>query len=107
MLLYPSTIEPTGLDWQLTVTLVPGAARPAFQPTPAPAVANTRPSWYQGDLHLHTLHFDGRRTSQELMTEAGAQGLDFLISTEYNTNSANLNWGKYASPTCCSSMAKK
>ncbi|GAB3639118.1 CehA/McbA family metallohydrolase [Hymenobacter arcticus] len=98
VLLYASTIEAAGLDWQLTVTLVPGAAGPAFQPTPAPAVANTRPGWYQGDLHLHTLHSDGKRTPQELVTEAGAQGLDFLVSTEHNTNSANLSWGKYASP---------
>ncbi|MFD1875167.1 CehA/McbA family metallohydrolase [Hymenobacter bucti] len=98
VLLYPSTIEPAGLDWQLRVTLVPGAAGPAFQPTPAPAVANDRPGWYQGDLHLHTLHSDGKRTQQELVDEASAQGLDFLISTEHNTNSANLSWGQYASP---------
>jgi hypothetical protein len=97
VLFYPSTIEAAGLDWQLTITLVPGPAGPAFQPTPAPAVANTRPGWYQGDLHLHTLHSDGKRTQQELVTEASAQGLDFLVSTEHNTNSANLSWGKYAS----------
>lgn len=98
VLLYPSTIAPAGIDWQLTVTLVPGAAGPAFRPAPAPAVANTRPGWYQGDLHLHTLHSDGRRTPQELADEAVAQGLDFLISTEHNTNSANLSWGAYARP---------
>ncbi|QKG55923.1 PHP domain-containing protein [Hymenobacter sp. BRD128] len=98
VLLYPSTIAPAGIDWKLTVTLVPGAAGPAFRPTPAPAVANTRPGWYQGDLHLHTLHSDGRRTPQELTDEAVAQGLDFLVSTEHNTNSANLSWGAYARP---------
>lgn len=98
VLLYPSTIEPAGLDWKLTVTLVPGPAGPTFQPVPAPAVVNARPGWYQGDLHLHTLHSDGKRTQQELVAEAVAQGLDFLVSTEHNTNSANLSWGSYARP---------
>ncbi|MEJ7660168.1 MAG: hypothetical protein WKG07_11375 [Hymenobacter sp.] len=49
-------------------------------------------------MHMHTLHSDGRRTPEELVDEAGAQGLDFLISTEHNTNSANLSWGRYARP---------
>ena len=98
VLLYPSTIEPAGLDWKLTVTLVPGAAGPAFKPVPAPAVVNARPDWYQGDLHLHTLHSDGKRTQPELVDEAVSQGLDFLISTEHNTNSANLSWGNYVRP---------
>ncbi|WP_162276471.1 CehA/McbA family metallohydrolase, partial [Hymenobacter coccineus] len=59
---------------------------------------NATPGWYQGDLHLHTLHSDGRRTPAELVDEAGAQGLDFIVSTEHNTNSANLSWGRYARP---------
>jgi hypothetical protein len=98
VLLYPSTIAPTGLDWKLTVTLVPGPAGPAFVPAPAAAVINTKPGWYQGDVHMHTLHSDGRRTPTELVDEATTQGLDFIISTEHNTNSANLSWGRYARP---------
>jgi hypothetical protein len=98
VLLYPSTIAPTGLDWKLTVTLVPGPAGPAFVPAPAAVVINTKPGWYQGDVHMHTLHSDGRRTPAELVDEATAQGLDFIISTEHNTNSANLSWGRYARP---------
>ncbi|OGX91539.1 hypothetical protein [Hymenobacter coccineus] len=35
VLLYPSTIAPAGIDWQLTATLVPGPAGPAFVPAPA------------------------------------------------------------------------
>jgi hypothetical protein len=98
VLLYPSTIAPTGLDWKLTVTLVPGPVGPAFVAAPAAAVINTKPGWYQGDVHMHTLHSDGRRTPAELVDEATAQGLDFIISTEHNTNSANLSWGHYACP---------
>lgn len=98
VLIYPSTIVPEGIDWELDVTLVPGAAKPPFRPAPAPAAVNTRPGWYRGDLHMHTLHSDGKRTPQELVDEAVGKGLDFIISTEHNTNSANLSWGQYARP---------
>ncbi|MDF7815055.1 CehA/McbA family metallohydrolase [Hymenobacter sp. YC55] len=98
VLLYPSTIAPSGLDWKLTVTLVSGPAGSAFVAAPAVAAVNNQPGWYQGDLHMHTLHSDGRRTPAELVDEASAQGLDFLVSTEHNTNSANLSWGRYARP---------
>ncbi|OUJ74830.1 CehA/McbA family metallohydrolase [Hymenobacter crusticola] len=96
ILIYPSTILPAGIDWELAVSLVPGADKPPYQPQFAPAAVNNRPGWYRGDLHMHTLHSDGKRTQQELVNEAVAQKLDFIISTEHNTNSANLGWGKYA-----------
>ncbi|WP_324670968.1 CehA/McbA family metallohydrolase [Hymenobacter sp. GOD-10R] len=96
ILIYPSTILPEGIDWELAVSLVPGPDKPAFQLMPAPASVNNQPGWYRGDLHMHTLHSDGKRTPQELVNEAVAQGLDFIVSTEHNTNSANLSWGKYA-----------
>ncbi|AMJ67835.1 hypothetical protein AXW84_22240 [Hymenobacter sp. PAMC 26628] len=98
VLLYASTIAPAGIDWTLTVALVPGPPGPAFVPAFAAPAVNNRPGWYQGDVHLHTLHSDGRRTPEELVAEAGAQGLDFIVSTEHNTNSANLSWGRYARP---------
>ncbi|WP_310397653.1 CehA/McbA family metallohydrolase [Hymenobacter sp.] len=99
VLIYPSTILPTGIDWELAVTLVPGADKQgAFAVSPAPAAVNTKAGWYRGDLHMHTLHSDGKRTPRELVDEAAAQGLDFIVSTEHNTNSANLSWGKYAVP---------
>lgn len=98
VLLYSSAIAPAGLDWKLTVTLVPGPVGPVFVPAPAATVINAQPGWYRGDLHMHTLHSDGRRTPAELVDEAVAQGLDFIIPTEHNTNSANLSWGRYARP---------
>lgn len=96
VLLYPSTIAPAGINWKLTVTLVPGPMGNAFVPAPAAPAVNNRLGWYQGDVHMHTLHSDGRRTQAELVDEAVAQGLDFIVSTEHNTNSANLSWGRYA-----------
>ena len=98
VLLYPSTMAPGGIDWKLTVTLTPGPVGSAFVAAPAAATVNSRSGWYHGDLHMHTLHSDGRRTPAELVAEASAQGLDFIVSTEHNTNSANLSWGRYARP---------
>jgi predicted metal-dependent phosphoesterase TrpH len=48
--------------------------------------------WYRGDLHLHTVHSDGERDPGELVTAARASGLDFIVSTEHNTVSANRVW---------------
>ncbi len=48
--------------------------------------------WYRGDLHLHTVHSDGERHPDELAAAARASGLDFIVSTEHNTNAANRVW---------------
>ncbi|MCC9138035.1 CehA/McbA family metallohydrolase [Pontibacter silvestris] len=94
-IIYPSTIIPEGIDWQLEVTLITGTDKTPFKITPAVEVVNRQPGWYRGDLHMHTYHSDGKRTQQDLLDEATANGLDFVVSTEHNTNSANLSWGHY------------
>ena len=48
--------------------------------------------WYRGDLHLHTVHSDGRYRPNELLSTARTAGLDFVVSTEHNTTSANRAW---------------
>lgn len=40
--------------------------------------------WYAGALHTHTLHSDGKLTTQELAREARAAGMDFLAVTDHN-----------------------
>src|SRR6202041_2558789 len=62
----------------------------AVQPIPIPSATGAR--WYRGDLHLHTVHSDGERHPVELASAARARGLDFIVSTEHNTNSANRAW---------------
>lgn len=87
------------MSWQVRVTLdyEPPAGSPVTQDssvafTPA-SVGGAR--WYRGDLHLHTEHSDGERDPSELVSAAHAGGLDFIVSTEHNTNSANRVW-----PSC-------
>lgn len=95
VLIYPSTITDEGIDWQLDVVLIKGVEKSPFKISPALEVLNNKPGWYRGDLHMHTFHSDGKRTQQELLQEARANGLDFIVSTEHNTNSANLSWGQF------------
>jgi hypothetical protein len=99
IVLGPYTVAPQGMRWTVEVTVRSGAPGPAFDPVPAPQRAAGRGrAWYRGDMHLHTVHSDGRRTPEELVAGAKAAGLDFIVSTEHNTSSAGLIWGRHADP---------
>lgn len=99
VVLGPYTVAPQGLEYRVEITLRYGDAGPAFVPRPAPERATGRGrAWYRGDLHLHTVHSDGRYTPAELAAGARAAGLDFMVSTEHNTSSASLIWGEHAGP---------
>ncbi|MQA95836.1 MAG: phosphoesterase [Streptosporangiales bacterium] len=94
----PYTVAPHGLSWTLDVRLGAGAGVTP-EPCPAPPRAAGRgAAWYRGDLHTHTVHSDGRRTPDELAAAAADAGLDFIASTEHNTPSANLVWGRHTRP---------
>jgi predicted metal-dependent phosphoesterase TrpH len=97
VLIYASDISETGIDWELEIKAVRGRETPPSIFHPAQNSINEIAGWYHGDLHMHTLHSDGQRTAQELVDEAHLKNLDFIVSTEHNTTSANLNWGKYDS----------
>jgi predicted metal-dependent phosphoesterase TrpH len=92
----PVVLCPWGMAWQAHVTLqrgqpdVVGGTVIAYPPPPV-----GRAGWYRGDLHLHTVHSDGQRDPGELVAAAHAGGLDFIVSTDHNTNAANRVW-----PTC-------
>jgi hypothetical protein len=95
VLLGPYSVAATGLHWQVAVTLHFGPGGPRFEPAPAPrSVAGTGPGWYRGDLHVHSVHSDGRDTLPEVLAAARSAGLDFLASTDHNTSSAGLEWGR-------------
>lgn len=54
-------MAPQGLHWTATITLRYGAPGTAFVPSFAPERAPGRGrAWYRGDMHLHTVHSDGR-----------------------------------------------
>lgn len=98
VILGPVAIVPPGVDWTVTVTLVSGKPKKRFKPKPAPRrVKGSGPGWYRGDLHVHTVHSDGRRTPKQMAQAARAAGLDFFVSTEHNTTSAHGVWGRHAS----------
>src|SRR5829696_5863314 len=75
-----------------------GAAGAGLRARPRPRAGGRGRGWYRGDLHTHTVHSDGRRTPAQLAAAARAAGLDFFASTEHNTTSANLDWGRHAGP---------
>jgi hypothetical protein len=103
----PVVLSPWGMAWRVRVTLdrgepgVQGDAEPTQPaghggPVPVrPPASMSSARWYRGDLHLHTVHSDGERHPSELVSDAQAGGLDFIVSTEHNTNAANRVW-----PTC-------
>ena len=94
----PYQVGPQGIDWRATITLRYGEPGPAFEPNPAPTEAAGGPGWYRGDLHLHTVHSDGTYTPEGLVAGASAAGLDFVVSSEHNTQTANSIWGDHARP---------
>jgi hypothetical protein len=82
------------MAWQVCVTMDRGEpveeADPVVALPPPPSICGAR--WYRGDLHLHTVHSDGERDPDELAAAAQAGGLDFIVSTDHNTNAANRVW---------------
>ncbi|HEX4702271.1 MAG TPA: CehA/McbA family metallohydrolase [Pseudonocardiaceae bacterium] len=99
VILGPYTVAPQGLHYEVDVTLHFGPAGPTFVPNPAPTSAPAKQrgrAWYRGDSHLHTVYSDGRRTPDQLVADARAAGLDFIVSTDHNTSSSTLQWGNHA-----------
>jgi hypothetical protein len=95
----PYSVAPQGLSWTATITLRYGAPGAAFVPSFAPERAPGRGrAWYRGDMHLHTVHSDGRRLPEEVAAGARAAGLDFIVSTDHNTSSSHAIWGRHATP---------
>ncbi len=95
----PYRVGPDGIDYTIDVTMRSTTPDSAFEPQPAPSdpVTDTE-GWYRGDLHLHSIHSDGSYTPEDLVAGVVDAGLDFFISTEHNTTTANLIWGKHTRP---------
>ena len=90
----PVVLNPLGMSWRAEVRLHHGPS-PAATAAPDRVVAVSTPrgtGWYRGDLHVHTVHSDGRMDTGEVVKSAIAAGLDFVVSTDHNTSSANREW---------------
>jgi len=93
----PYTVAPQGLNWTADITLSFGPPGPPFTPNYPPDSAKGRgPAWYRGDMHLHTVYSDGNYLPEDIVTGAHAAGLDFIVSTEHNTSSAQGILGNVA-----------
>jgi hypothetical protein len=97
IVLGPYQVAPQGMDYQVQVTLTYGPKGADFVPDYPPQRAKGRGrAWYRGDCHLHTVYSDGKRLPSEVAAGARAAGLDFMVSTDHNTNSSHAVWGQYA-----------
>lgn len=96
IILGPFLITPPGTPWKVTLTLEHGdPTEPAFQHHFAPtAVPGTGPGWYRGDLHTHSVFSDGGWWPRRLVSEAQGRGMDFLGTSDHNTNSATRIFGR-------------
>jgi hypothetical protein len=98
----PVVLNPQGMGWQARVVLEHGAAPPVSPVVESPpaAAVESGAGWYRGDLHLHTVHSDGRYQPADLLAAARAVGLDFIVSTDHNTSAANRAWSalRHAGP---------
>jgi hypothetical protein len=94
----PVVLNPLGMSWRAEVLLTPGPQSPMpLGQVPLPtAPRRGGAGWYRGDLHTHTVHSDGKRQIAEMVDAAVSAGLDFIVSTEHNTNSANRAWAANA-----------
>ncbi|GGO47416.1 CehA/McbA family metallohydrolase [Streptomyces lasiicapitis] len=93
----PYTVAPEGLPYEVTITLTYGAPGTTPKPKYPPERAKGRGrAWYRGDCHLHTWYSDGRRTPAEIGALARAAGLDFINTSEHNTQSAHAHWSEVA-----------
>ncbi|WOX10378.1 CehA/McbA family metallohydrolase [Streptomyces sp. N50] len=93
----PYTVSPQGLSYELTITLTYGEPGTAPRPVYPPERAKGRGrAWYRGDCHLHSWYSDGRRTPAEIAALARAAGLDFINSSDHNTQSSHPHWASEA-----------
>ncbi len=97
VILGPFLINPPGTPWHVRVTMEYGdPVQPAFHADHAPtAVPGSGPGWYRGDLHLHSIFSDGQWTPAQLVAQARANGLDFMGTSDHNTNAATRVFGHH------------
>lgn len=94
----PYVVLPQGIHWQLSITLGFDPVDTFYQPFPSNARIGSDPDpagpkWRRGDFHVHTMYSDGGSTPAQVVGFAKDANLDFMVSTEHNTNAANKFYG--------------
>jgi hypothetical protein len=81
-------VKPCHYSLDITILGLEGNLKPRPNYPAAPTIVSSRPGWYVGELHSHTLHSDGTFTPAGLIEEAHQNHLDFLAVTDHNTTTA-------------------
>ena len=63
-------------------------ARPS---EPAAPVSGRERAWYRGDCHVHSAISNGELAPEQLVADARAVGLEFLVTTEHNADTARAH----------------
>ena len=58
---------------------------------PAVPVSGRERGWYRGDCHVHSTLSNGELAPEQLVADARAAGLDFLVTTEHNAHAAGAH----------------
>jgi predicted metal-dependent phosphoesterase TrpH len=110
VVLGPYTSLPSGIDWQLNITLSYDTSAFSTPWSPTHAAINLIPSsqlqqplsfppqWLRGDLHMHSVYSDGRYLPSQQIANALSQNLSFIFFSEHNTASGNQNIGSWIPP---------
>ncbi len=84
-----------GLNYTYNVTFsFDGPAPPASFPEPGANQGIIEPNagWYPGDMHLHTIRSDGRKTLVESIEQHEAEGYRFMVCTDHCTNAHHFDF---------------
>ncbi|MDX1934058.1 MAG: CehA/McbA family metallohydrolase [Capsulimonadales bacterium] len=88
--------SPSGLGYRYTITLSFDGATPKKGNAPIPAyepgILRPDAGWYVGNLHSHTVHSDGGRTLEDLVTRSESKGFDFLAVTDHNSPATHYHF---------------
>lgn len=85
-----------GLDYKYTITF-------SFGDAPVTAVAGLQQGiiepaagWYPGDMHMHTVHSDGKKTLEESIEQHEVKGFRFMACTDHNTSAHHYRFTEAA-----------
>jgi hypothetical protein len=90
---------PAGVDVTVTTETSTAPIRHPARAGPRPTgPLRGGPAWFSGALHLHTRHSDGELTTAEVCRRAREAGHDFVVITDHNNTTHQLDRRRRAGP---------